>query len=253
KARRAIVAALGSFQESTKPEMAAKAASVLHTLLERGEPSYYVEASALYALGRTRTAKAYDRLVSWLDKSSFNEVLRGGACHGLGELGEARVAPVLTELLLDKKKPMDARAVAAQGLGTLARTKRLDPSEAQTQAVEALCAALEDEWELVHFAAIPALADFADARAIGPLERFIARSVDERSARMARRVVLRLRRGTNTRDETKKLRGDVEDLREENRKVRDQMRALEARLEAPAKNGATPAKRATARAGKAEE
>src|SRR5262249_37230695 len=44
KARRALVAALGSFRAPEQQALAERAAATLATLLDRGDPSYYVEA-----------------------------------------------------------------------------------------------------------------------------------------------------------------------------------------------------------------
>ncbi len=61
KARRAIVAALGVFHAPEQAELAERAATRCGAR-ERGEPSYFVEAAAANALGKTRVADAYDVL-----------------------------------------------------------------------------------------------------------------------------------------------------------------------------------------------
>src|SRR5262249_60788789 len=117
-------------------------------LLHEGEPSYFVEAAALVALGQTRASGVFAALTPMLERSSWNETTRGATFAGLGALGDPRGAEIMASWLLDRSKPMDARAAAASGLGALARTKLIDPGEAQTRAGNALIAALDDPWEL---------------------------------------------------------------------------------------------------------
>ncbi len=136
-----------------------------------------------------------------LERSSWNETIRGATFAGLGELGDPRGAEVMASWLLDRSKPMDARAVAASGLGALARSKLIDPGEEQTRAVNALIAALDDPWELVQMMAIGALGDWGDARAIPALERVISTTTEDRVVRTCRQVILRIQRGRSAREE----------------------------------------------------
>ncbi len=230
RARRGVVAALGSFSAPEQQELAERAARTLTDLLRAGEPSYFVEVAALNALGSTRTPGVFAALTPMLERSSWNEVIRGATFAGLGELGDPRGVEVMTSWLLDRTKPMDARAVAASGLGTLARTKLVDPGEEQTRAVNALIAALDDPWELVQMMAIAALGDWSDARAIPALERVISTTTEDRVVRMCRQVILRIQRGRSGEEEARRLRGDLEQAREATRTLRERLEALEARL-----------------------
>jgi HEAT repeat protein len=163
-------------------------------------------------------------------------------------LGDARGVEIMASWLLDRSKPMDARAAAATGLGTLARAKLVDPGEAQTRAVNALIAALDDPWELAQMMAIAALGDWGDARAIPALERLISTTTEDRVVRMCRQVILRIQRGRSREEETRTLRSDLERARQETRALSERLEALEARLNggdhtngAHAENGAVKA------------
>jgi aminopeptidase N len=229
KARRAIVAALGEFRAPEQAELASRAAEALVKVMTQGEPSYYVEAAAATALGKTHTPGAFDALVAKSETRSWNEIIREGVFTGLGELGEARSADVLTSWLLNRSKPMDARAAAANGLRTLAATQRIDPGEAQTRAVDALIAALDDPWERVRMGATGALGEFGDRRAIAALRRAVASGPDEREVRGARLALRQIEQGRTPNEEARKLRTDLDELREENRKLRERLDGLEAR------------------------
>jgi aminopeptidase N len=234
KARRAIVAALGVFHAPEQQALAERAATTLTNLLTKGEPSYFVEAAAANALGRTNVAEAYDRLLPLLDRASWNETIRIGVFGGLGGLGDPRCVDVLTAWL-DLAKPQDARLGAANGLMALARTRRIE-GEAQVRAVDALVAALDDPWELVVYTAIGALAAWGDQRVIPALRRLVDRSPEERAVRGARTAIRTLQQGRVASDETRQLRKDLEELRERNRDLVSRLEALEAQT---GTNGAT--------------
>jgi aminopeptidase N len=226
KARRAIVAALGVFHAPEQADLATRAADTLAALLEKGEPSYFVEAAAATALGKTNAPGAYERLLPLLDRPSWNETIRGGVFAGLGALGDPRCVDTMTAWL-DRSKPQDARMGAANGLRVLATTRRIE-GEAQARAVDALTAALDDPWELVVFAAIAALAAWGDQRAIPALRRLVDRSPEERAVRGARMAIRTLQQGRVAGDETRQLRKDLEELRQRNRELSGRLEALEA-------------------------
>jgi aminopeptidase N len=247
KARRAIAAALGEFHAPEHGPLAERAAEALATLLRTGDPSYHVEASAAVALGKTRTPGAYDQLVALLDRPSWNEVIRAGVFAGLGELGAPRVVDVLATWLLDRTKAMDVRQAAAGGMRALAATRRLEPGEAHSRAIDALCAALDDPWHMAVFAALGALSLFADARAIPAVRRYIESSVDTRGVRIARETLAAIQRGQSRDQETRRLRTDVDEIREDNRKLRERLAALEARSDGSPNGRANGVKDAPAR------
>ena len=231
KARRAIVAALGEFHAPEQAGLAARAAERLARIMRDGDPSYFVEAGAAIALGKTRTAGAFETLAAKVETPSWNEVLRAGVFSGLGELGDARAVDLLSGWLIDRTKPQDARMAAALGLLALANTQRVAPGEAQTRAVDALIAALEDPWEPTVRVSTEAVAAWGDVRAIPALERVAGTATGEHLVRTARLAALRLRQRRTPTDEARQLRTDLEALREENRKLRDQVTGIEARLE----------------------
>jgi aminopeptidase N len=238
KARRAIVAALGVFHAPEQAALAVRAADTLTALLDKGDRSYFVEAAAATALGKTNVADAYTRLVPLLDRGSWNEMIRAGVFAGLGALGDPRCVETLTGWL-DLAKPQDARMVAANGLRILATTRRIE-GEAQVRAVDALIAALDDPWELAVFQAVAALAAWGDQRAIPALRRLVDRSPDERMVRGARTAIRSLQQGRAAGDETRQLRKDLEELRQRNRELTGRLEALEAQSSSASSNGYAP-------------
>ena len=234
KARRAIVEALGAFRAPEQSVLANQAAAALTRIVANGDPSYFVEAAACAALGSTRVEGAYKTLLDKVETGSWRETIRGGVFTGLGELADPRSVEVLTGWLLDRQKPMDARAAAAVGLRALALTHRFEPAgEVGTKAVNALIAALDDPWEWTVTQTITALAAWGSQRAIEPLERLAVRSVDERHVRGARTAVRRLQKGQSSGEELKKLREDLDGVREENRKLRERLESIQYQINPP--------------------
>ncbi len=240
KVRRALAHALGAFHAPEQRELAERAAAALRAVLESDERSYHVVAAAAAALGRTRTPGAFETLMRHVDDQSWLEQVREGVFVGLGESGDLRAVQALSAWVADLAKLMDARAAAAHGLWALARTKLVTDEGARTRAVEALIIALDDPWEWSLRYAISALRAWGDARAIPGLRRVIERNPDERVIRSARVAISALERGDNSREELRRLRGDLDELRGENRALRERLDAMEARLGAVVANGTQP-------------
>lgn len=230
KARRGIVAALGEFHAPEQASLAVRAADALAELLAHGDPSYYVEASAATALGKTHTPQAFERLEPLLRRDSWLEIVRGGVFAGLGALGDPRAVDVLAAWVVDRSKPMDARWGAAGGLRALAATGRVE-GEPKARAVDALVAALDDPWIMVVRAAIGALREWGDARALPALWHLATTSLEEHTVREARETIRALTRRDRGTRELARLRDDMETLRDEDRDLRARLAALEARLD----------------------
>jgi aminopeptidase N len=230
RARRAIVEALGSFRVPEQPELAGRAATRLADLLNKGDPSYFVEGTAATALGRTRTEGAFDALVAAIDRPSWNEIIRGGVFQGLAALGDPKAVPVLVGWL-DRAKPIQARAAAAGALGALASNHRLDSGEARQQMVQGLLGALDDPWPPVRRAAARALAAMRETGALAALDQMASRELDGALVRAARLAARDIREGKGPADEVRQLRNDFDEIKEENRKLRERLETLEARLE----------------------
>jgi aminopeptidase N len=230
RARSAIVEALGAFRAPEQPELAERAAVTLTALLKKGDPSYYVEAAAARALGRTRTSGAFDALLAAIDRPSWNEMIRGGVFQGLAALGDPRAAPVLVGWL-DRAKPIQARRAAAGTLGALASDHRLDSGEARQQMARGLVGALDDPWPPVRGAAARALAAMRESSALGALDQMASRELDGTLIRAARQSARTIREGKGPVDEVRQLRNDFDEMKDENRKLRERLETLAARLE----------------------
>ena len=114
RVRRAVAAALGEFLGD---ELAAR---TLADRLRRGDASYFVEAEAALALGRTRTAEALALLPALLDRPSYQDVIRSRAIEGLGKCGDERAFPIIRDAWRAGAPWVTRRAIVA-ALAELAR------------------------------------------------------------------------------------------------------------------------------------
>lgn len=218
KARRAVARALGEFRGD-------EACAALAPMLARDE-SYFVEAEAATAMGKTRSAKAYDLLVKALAKDSYNDVIRRGAMHGLGELGDERAVAVLLGWT-EYGKPPYARETAIAVLGKLGQGK----PAVRNRIIDLL----DDKNFYARLAAIEALEALHDPEAIGPLQRLASQDVEGRVKGAAAKAVRAIGERLERPAEIKQLRGEIETLRESNKTLLDRLERLEASAKGKAK------------------
>ena len=224
RARRAVVDALGAFRDEAPANRGVRAARALERIARDGDPSYYVEGSAVGALGRTRSDRALPALEAALRKESHNNVIRVQALAGLAELRDEAGIPTAIEWSR-YGKPSQARVAAVTTLGRLGRyAEKKDPS------LDRLTELLDDPDLRVRLAAVGAIETLGDSRAAGALERLAARELDGRVIRRCREVTARLREGRDKGEEVKNLREELDKLREEHKTLRDRFEKLDAKV-----------------------
>lgn len=216
KVRRAVVAALGNFKDAT-------AAGALVTPAQSDE-SYFVRASALHALGRTRDSRAFAVLERAVAEQSWNGTVESGAARGLGELGDPRALPALDAA----SQPGKEEALRRAAPGALARLAELH-EESRTAVVDAIAARLDDAMFLVQLAAIGAAEHLGDRRFLGALDRLSQSAFDGRVRRDAMEATIRIREGQRVPAQVSGLRSDVDALREDHRKLQAKIEELSGR------------------------
>ena len=240
RARRAIARALGDFVHD------ADAAGALAVIVERGDASYFVEAEACLALGRTRSTRASELLRAAATRESFTDVIRQHCFRGLAE---ARDDSALG-LLLDGARYGQAsqgRRAATSALASLVRGRRDREARDVRERIELL---LADADFRVQAAAIEALAKIGDPAAIGALQRMTERELDGRLRRRGREVIRDLAEGAPLADDVRRLRDELGELRTLTGALRDRVELLEAHA-GPASDEARAAKKARKAAKKA--
>jgi aminopeptidase N len=215
------VGALGEFRDEPPAQRGGHAAEALERVLREGDASYFVEAEAAFALGKTRSSRAFDGLVGALDKESHNQIIRVRTFDGFAELRDERAVPIAIEWTAYGRPPQ-ARNAAAACLGKLGRHLE------QKDAVRDRLADLLDDPDLrMRLAAVVALRELGDDRAVGALERLAQRDLDGRVIRYAREAAARLREGRDKGEEVRKLREELDKLREEQRTLKDRLEKIE--------------------------
>ena len=218
KARRAIVAALGEFKDETS-------AAALTKVLA-GDVTDLVEMQAATALGKTRSATAFDSLSAALERESFNQVVRVGAFGGFNELKDERAIAIGLEWSA-YGRPVQARDAAVSMLGHLGK---LVKDKEKEQVLDRLIDIVENDiaWR-TRLTAIAALQNLGETRAVGALQRRVQSALDGREVRRSREAIAAILDGKDKNEEVKKLREDLDKILNENRELRDRLESLEQR------------------------
>ena len=190
KARRAVVKALGSFQDPRVAEALKKTATK--------DESYFVEASAIFAYTQAR-AKAGQTavtpesletekfLIEQLAKESYVDVIRAAALRAIGQLpgisrGERPSTFAVLAQWCKRGKPEDARWAAVQTLGKIAQTA-VPSVRGEILALFAQLAT-EDEFR-IRMNLVKALGDTESVDAISILKFIQTQDADGRVKRSA--------------------------------------------------------------------
>lgn len=217
KARRSVMRALGEFRGNPR------AADALAAVLDHGDPSYFVEAEAALALGKTRDARAIAQLEKALERPSYLEVIRAHALGGIAETRNERAIAIGREWC-DYGRPPRARVAAIGLLAHIAHHK-----EATRDEIIDLLTPLADDREFMVRMRLPAaFEEIGDPRGIAPMRRLAERDLDGRIQRRANEAVAILSEGKSHIEEGNRLRDDLDKLREQNTKLKERLEKLEA-------------------------
>jgi aminopeptidase N len=217
RARRSIAKALGDFVHD------ALAGVALAAVVSKGDASYFVEAEACLALGRTRTARAGELLRSAATRESFTDVIRQHAYRGLAEARDDSAVGMLADGI-KWGRPTQGRRAAAGALAILMRGRRDREARDVRERLELL---LADPDFRVQAAAIEALDVVGDPAAIGALQRLVDRELDGRLVRRAREVIRDLGENAPLAEDVKRLRDEVGELRALASTLRERIEVLE--------------------------
>ncbi len=200
KARRAVVRALGQFREKRAAELLGKPAA--------GDPSYFVEGQALWALARTRQPGSREAVIAALARESWCATVRALALDGLGESRDPAALPAVFERVR-YGEPMQARVAATRALGRIAEGR---PEMAE--AIDRLVQLVDDPDFYVRLAACEAIGQGRFSQGRAALERLARRDPSGRVQRAALEAAARLR-GEGGPGDAGGLRAELDALRSE--------------------------------------
>jgi aminopeptidase N len=223
RGRRAIARALGDFS------LDATAGAALAQIVEKGDASYFVEAEACLALGKTRTPRAGELLRLAATRESFNDVIRQHAYRGLAEARDDSALGLLVEGTRWGRVGQGRRA-ATGALAQLVRGRRDREARDVRERIELL---LSDRDFRVQAAALEALGIIGDPAAIGALRRMIDHELDGRLRRRGKEVIRDLEEGAPLADDVRRLRDEVGELRTIAGTLRERVELLEAHGDKP--------------------
>ncbi len=231
RVRQAIARALGHYQAPQQAELAQRSAQALRSVLEHGDVSYLVEASAAEALGKTRTEGSVDFLLQIVERPSWTHTVQRGIFNGLGATGVDRVVESIAVYACNDHNYPTLRRAAIAGLNVVGMNRYLYSEEVRQRAVDALCTTVEyDSWAPVRYLSAIALIGFGEVRAANLLDRLASSELDSGVQRGYLVAARKLRLANKDDAQLKQLRSDLDEVREENRKLRDQLTSIEARL-----------------------
>jgi aminopeptidase N len=219
KVRRACVEQVSKFGRD------AAVAPALKDLLNRGDPSYFVEAAALTAYAKLKQPDAVSVLLPWLTRSSYSDVLRTATLAGLGQTRDPAALDTLVSWS-GRGKPRACRQAALAALGHFGGSPTLTPPQ-RDKILTTVSGCLEGENWPVRQAAVNALRELGQVArpATATLEALVQNDPDERVQDAAKRAL------TAVRGNMASAGTEVEKLREELEKVRRSQDALRERLD----------------------
>ncbi len=221
RVRRAVATALGEFRDG------AAARALQRCLSGRGDESYYVQAAAAAALGKTLQPGAYNALRRVLGRSSHNDVITAAALGGLASLRDLRAVDELIEYT-EWGRHQNARRAAVEALGRLAP---LAGDSVRLRVRERLERLLDDRSLRVQLAAVTALTALKDTRSVPALRALADSALDGRLKRSARVAARAISEGADKGDEVRKLQDEVERLQQANQTLKDRLAKVESAVD----------------------
>ena len=238
RVRRASVSALGS----VKTQASYKA---LKTVVEKGDPSYYVEADAARALGKVGAAavndnvtngkangKSRDKKVLKLletvlkERAGWNEVVRGGAIGGLSQFKSSEDALNVILQYTEPGVPQALRLGAIRALGTISTNQSKPNIERILEKLDALS---RESFFLTQVSVVGALAQMETLQAIGVLQALGDSTPDGRVRRRAEEAVQKVQKNAGSDKAVTHLQQELDEIKKMNQELKSRLESLEAK------------------------
>ncbi|MEH2245795.1 M1 family metallopeptidase [Nostoc sp.] len=227
--RRSVVEALAQIKT-------AESYKVVRGLLQKGDPSYYVEATASRVIGAIASAnleekpkedKALKLLKSVLEeKAGWNEVVRSGAIVGLAEFKTSEAA---LNLLLEYTKlgiPQPLRLATIRALGKIS----VGQSPVNLERIlEKLTELAKETFFLTQVAVAAALGQMETPKAVRILRSLAEQTADGRVRRYAEEEISKVQKNIGSEKTLRQLREDFDQLKQQNQELRSRLENLEAK------------------------
>ncbi len=229
RVRRAVVEALATIKT-------AQSYKALKPLVDKGDPSYYVEAAAARAIGgiaeaglgdKSRSDKVLKVLKSILkSRAGWNETVRAGAIAGLSQMKTSQEA---LELILEYTTPGMSQALrlaAIRALGTISIGQTSSNLERILDRLADLC---RETFFLTQVSVAVALGQMETLKAISILQALADQTPDGRVRRIAEEAIAGVRKQANSDQAVKKFQQELDQLKKDNQELKSRLENLEAK------------------------
>ncbi|MGF1490095.1 MAG: M1 family aminopeptidase [Prochloraceae cyanobacterium] len=226
RVRRAVVESLAKIEIDTSYQ-------TLKDLLEKGDPSYYVEASAARSLGKIVSTNLKEKQAETIallttilnERSGWNEVVRSGAIGGLRNL---KASPEAAELILKYTKlgtPIPLRLAAIRALGPVSTGQSPEILESILDRLQSIT---NETYFLTQVAITYSLGRMTAPKAIDLLQDLCHSTLDGRVKRKAEEEIAKLRKKIGSNKQIEELRQEIESIKQENQDLKSRLEKLEA-------------------------
>lgn len=210
--------------------------NALKPLAEKGDASYYVEASAIRALGSFASASFQDKpdetevldlLRSILqERQGWNEVIRAGAIAALSQMKTSEAA---LNLLLEYTAPGTPQALRLATIRALGAISTGQNNVNLDRILERLQELSRETFFLTQVSVVMALGQMETTKAIGILQSLADQTPDGRVRRIAEEAVQKVQKNAGSDKAVKQLREELDQLKKDNQELKSRLENLEAK------------------------
>jgi aminopeptidase N len=229
KVRRAVVTALGGVKT-------AESYQALLEIVQAGDPSYYVEASAISALGEVGASKlagipAAAQTLGVLrtvlqERAGWNEVVRSGALSGVSQFKTSEDA---LELILQYTEPAVSSMLRLGAIRSLGKVSTGQTKPNVERILERLEAIAREPQFTTQMTVIASLGMMEDVGAVTVLQGIADHIDDGRVRRRAEETLKKVQKKVAKDQAIAKLQEDLEELKKSNQDLKSRLEELEAK------------------------
>ncbi|WP_413162686.1 M1 family aminopeptidase [Capilliphycus salinus ALCB114379] len=235
RVRRAVVNSLAKIKTPDSYQ-------AVKSIVENGDASYYVEASAITAIGEMVSGNPDEALTEengikllesvLEEKIGWNEVLRSAAISGLSRMKTSEPALNLILKYTAPTVPQALRLAAIRALGTISSGQNNINLERILQRLEEIS---KEDFFLTQVSVVVALEQMETPKAIAVLNDLADQTLDGRVRRKAEEAVQKVQKNIGSDKALKQLREELDKVKRDNQELRSRLETLEAKTQTNSK------------------
>jgi aminopeptidase N len=227
RVRRVVIETLSEFKTDESYQ-------IIKNSVEKGDASYYTEASAMRSLGgilsgnlKEKEEEVLELLKQILEtKSGWNEVVRSGAIGGLSQMKTSTAAVDIISEYTKPGIPQALRLASIRALGAVSVGQTPDQVESILERLEAIS---RETFFLTQVAVTNALGQMQTPKAIGILQALSEQTPDGRVRRLAEEAIEKVQKNIGSDKAIKELRDEIDKLKQDNQDLQSRLSKLEAK------------------------